>query len=123
IGGYSVILETLVTGLVHDMMAEALQPTKTRFGNKAPSREAVMAAADDMALTLASLVKSTLLDIDIGVTAYFDKLTEDRRLADEAANAKISRAVTLTGAVLKQMAEGDLTGRITADFDPEFAQI
>ncbi|MHA6689006.1 methyl-accepting chemotaxis protein [Devosia sp. A449] len=123
IGGYGVILETLVTGLVHDMMTEALQPKKGRFGKKPASSEEVLAAADDMALTLASLIKSTLLDIDIGVTAYFDKLTEDTRAADDAAKAKINRAVTLTGEVLKEMAGGDLTHRITAEFDPEFAQI
>jgi methyl-accepting chemotaxis protein len=123
IGGYGVIFETLVKGVIHDMMSEALEPKKTRFGKRAPTRDEVMASADTMANGLANLLKSTLLDIDIGVTAYFDKLTEDARAADEAAKHKISRAVALTGEVLRDMAKGDLTSRITADFDPEFAQI
>jgi methyl-accepting chemotaxis protein len=123
IGGYGVIVETLVVGVVHDLMAEALQPKPGRFGKKAASPEEIMAAADEMALILGSLIKSTLLDIDIGVSAYFDKLTEDTRAADEAAQAKITRTVSLTGDVLKDMAEGNLTRRITAEFEPEFSQI
>ena len=123
IGGYGVVLETLVKGLVHDMMTEALQPRKARFGKKAPTGEEILAAADEMALVLSSLVKSTLLDIDIGVSAYFEKLSSDAREADAAAQAKITRAVSLTGAVLKDLAEGDLTSRITADFEPEFSRI
>jgi len=123
IGGYGVIIETLIVGLVHDMMSEALKPKPGRFRDKAPSAAEVLVSADEMALTLASLLKSTLLDIDIGVSAYFEKLTADASAADAAAKAKISRAVALTGDVLKDMAEGDLSSRITAEFEPEFVQI
>ncbi len=123
IGGYGVIAETLIVGLVHDLMAEALQPKPGRFGKKAASAEQVMASADEMALVLASLFKSMLLDIDIGVSAYFDKLSEDARAAEEASRAKTARVVALTGEVLKDMAKGNLTGRINAEFEPEFSQI
>jgi len=123
IGGYGVIVETLIVGLVQDLMAEALQPKAGRFGKKAASAEEVMASANEMALVLASLIKSMLLDIDIGVSAYFDKLTEEAQAADEATRAKTARTVALTGDVLKDMAEGNLTSRITAEFEPEFNQI
>jgi methyl-accepting chemotaxis protein len=124
IGGYGVIIETLVRGLIHDVMAEALAPKAGRFGRKvAASPEQVLADADDMAGALSDVLKSMLLDIDIGVSAYFEKLTSEARAADDAAKAKINRAVSLTGEVLKDMAEGDLTSRITADFEPEFEQI
>ena len=123
IGGYGLIVESLIVGLVHDLMAEALQPRPGRFGKKPASPDEIMAAADEMALVVGSLIKSTLLDIDIGVSAYFDKLTEEARAADDAAKAKVNRAVALTGAVLKDMAQGDLTSRITEDFEPEFEQI
>ncbi|KKC35867.1 hypothetical protein WH87_14945 [Devosia epidermidihirudinis] len=124
IGGYGLIVETLMTGMIHDMMAEALQPVKGKFGRKVqPKPEAIQASADAMALALSAVLKSMLLDIDIGVSAYFDKLTEDTKAAEDAARNKISRAVSLTGDVLKDLAEGDLTSRITADFDSEFAQI
>ena len=124
IGGYGLIVETLITGLVGEIMQEILAPRRGRFGReRAPTSEEIMAGAAEMALGLADLVKSTLLDIDIGVSAYFDKLIADAHEADEAAKARISRAVSLTGTVLKDMATGDLTSRITADFEPEFSQI
>ncbi|WP_246132663.1 methyl-accepting chemotaxis protein [Devosia ginsengisoli] len=123
IGGYGIIVETLVLGLVRDVMAEALQPKAKRFGRKAVSPEEVMAATDAMGMALADVLKSMLLDIDIGVSVYFEKLTADAKAADAEAQAKINRAVTLTGAVLRDMAQGDLTTRITDDFEPEFEQI
>jgi methyl-accepting chemotaxis protein len=124
IGGYGVIMETLVRGLVHDLMAEALTPEQGRFGMAKPlSRDEVLNQADAMALALSDMLKAMLLDIDIGVSAYFEKLSTEARTSDENAKARINRAVTLTGDVLKNMAQGDLTTRITADFDPEFQQI
>ena len=124
IGGYGLVMEGLVKGLVHDMMAAALQPEKTRFGRKAPrSGEAVLADADVMAETLVALLKAIMLDIDIGVSAYFDKLSADARDAEQASRAKIQRAVAATGAVLRDVAMGDLTRRVTDALDPEFDQI
>ncbi|MGK2228196.1 methyl-accepting chemotaxis protein [uncultured Devosia sp.] len=124
IGGYGVIFETLVRGIVHDMMAEALSPKTGRFGRKIPhSPEAVLERADVVADVLSDVLKSMLLDIDIGVSAYFEKLTSEARAADDAAKAKIDRAVSLTGEVLKDLARGDLSTRITAQFEPEFEQI
>ncbi|MCS6758799.1 MAG: hypothetical protein MO852_07030 [Candidatus Devosia euplotis] len=64
-----------------------------------------------------------LLDIDIGVSTYFEKLSDEAKAADAAAKAKIIRAVDLTGEALKSLTEGDLTKRITADLEPEFDQI
>ncbi|MBU1305535.1 MAG: hypothetical protein KKF33_08445 [Alphaproteobacteria bacterium] len=82
-----------------------------------------MAAAEEMSVVLADVLKSMLLDIDIGVSAYFEKLTSEAQAADAAARQKVSRAVDLTGAVLQDLAKGDLTSRITEQFDPEFEQI
>ncbi len=124
IGGYGVIIETLVRGVVHDVMEEALKGKPGRFGRQVPtSPEAVLAAADDMGIALADVLKSMLLDIDIGVSAYFEKLTHEAKAADDAAKAKVSRAVELTGQVLQDLAQGDLTTRITEAFEPEFDQI
>ena len=124
IGGYGLIVETLVRGLVHDLMADALAPRKGRFGRSVPrSPEDVLADADRIAETLVAMLKSIMLDVDIGVSAYFDKLTSDAREADIAAQAKIEKAVTATGAVLRRVAEGDLTHRVTETLDPDFEQI
>ena len=124
IGGYGVIMETLVRGIVHDAMAAALEPRKGRFGRSVPRKaEDIMVDVDAMSEAVIAVLKSMLLDIDIGVTAYFDKLTGDAREADDAARAKIQKAVAATGAVLKDVAQGDLTSRVTEALDPEFDQI
>eukprot|EP00873_Tetraselmis_striata_P031570 jgi/Tetstr1/451834/TSEL_038870.t1 len=124
IGGYGLIMETLVRGLVHDTMAAALEPEKGRFGRSVPrTAEAVLADADAMADMLVAVLKSMLLDVDIGVSAYFDKLTADAREADDAARAKIDKAVAATGAVLRDVAQGNLTSRVTEALDLEFDQI
>ena len=124
IGGYGVIAETLVQGLIEEMMQAALEPKRGRFGNKLPPNpEEVMEASRAMGQVLSDVLKSMLLDIDIGVSAYFEKLTSEARIADETSRQKVSRAVELTGAVLQDLARGDLTSRITEDFDPEFEQI
>ena len=124
IGGYGVIIDTIIRGLVHDMMTEALRPEKKRFGRPAPrSSEAVLADADAMAGVLVAVLKAMLVDVDIGVTAYFEKLTADAHDAEQAAQAKIEKAVAATGAVLRKVAAGDLTCRVTEALEPEFDQI
>jgi methyl-accepting chemotaxis protein len=124
IGGYGVIMETLIRGMVHDAMTEALKPVRNRFGRPvAREPEAILADVDAMSEAVVAVLKSMLLDIDIGVTAYFDKLTSDAREADDAAREKIQTAVQATGNVLKAMAAGDLTTRVTEALDPEFDQI
>jgi len=124
IGGYGLIMETLVKGVVRDVMAEALTPKRGRFGRPARlDAGEVSAAAEHLAGALADIFKSTLLDIDIGVTAYFDKLTAEAAEAQASNAAKIKTAVDATGAVLQDLAMGDLTSRITAEFDPAFQQI
>ena len=123
IGGYGVIMETLVLGVVHDLMSEALTPARKGFGRQAIDHQAALEKADAMAGALVAVFKSILLDIDIGVSAYFDKLSADARAADDAARARIEKAVSAAGAVLKEMAQGDLTGRVTETLDAEFESI
>ncbi|ODT70181.1 MAG: hypothetical protein ABS75_13810 [Pelagibacterium sp. SCN 63-23] len=124
IGGYGLIMETLVKGMVHDMMEQATQPEKGRFGRMVPrDGAAVLADADVMAETLVAMLKAIMLDIDIGVSAYFDKISADAREVEEGSRAKIQKAVAATGAVLRNVAAGDLTSRLTESLDPEFEQI
>ncbi|GEM_PF-617883 len=124
IGGYGLIMETLVKGVIHDVMAEATRPQKTRFGRSVPRKgEDVLADADAMAETVVTLLKAIMLDIDIGVSAYFDKLSADAHAADEASRAEVQKAVDATGSVLRDVAMGDLTSRVTDDLAPQFEQI
>ena len=124
IGGYSLIVETLVTGIIRDYMAEALTPVKGAFGRSVMrDPKDIMADVEAMTGSLVSVLKAIMLDIDIGVSAYFEKLAEDTQKADAAAKAKIEAAVSATGAVLQDVARGDLTTRVTAVLEPEFDQI
>ncbi|WP_108397604.1 globin-coupled sensor protein [Devosia submarina] len=124
IGGYGLVVGTLVRGLVQEMMAEALAPQPGRFGrSKQPSAEDVLADAEVMGQTLADVLKSMLLDVDIAVSAYFAKLTEEAKADEEASRMRIDHAVRHTGDVLTRLAQGDLTARVTAEFSPEFEQI
>ncbi|SFV37139.1 methyl-accepting chemotaxis protein [Devosia crocina] len=124
IGGYSLIVETLVTGIITDYMSEALAPKKGRFGRSVPpDPAAVMQDVAAMSAALVSVLKAIMLDIDIGVSAYFGKLTQDAQDSEAAARDKIRAAVSATGAVLQDVARGDLTTRVTEALDPEFDQI
>ncbi|KKB85287.1 hypothetical protein VW29_06965 [Devosia limi DSM 17137] len=124
IGGYGIILETLLAGVVHDFMADVLVQKSAMFGRKAPLDPVhVLAEADALGAALADVVKSMLLDIDIGVSTYFEKLAAEAAEQQAEAAAKITRAVELTGEVLKDLSKGDLTNRISAEFEPEFEQI
>ena len=124
IGGYGLILETLIAGLLRDGLAAALAPRPGRFGRPRPrDPAAVLADAGDMAAVVSALVKAMLLDVDIGVSAYFAKLNEEARDAEMAAQAKIQRAVEAIGAVLQRMAQGDLTARVEEELGAEFDSI
>ena len=46
IGGYGLIMETLVKGMVHDMMEQATQPEKGRFGRMVPRDGAAVLELD-----------------------------------------------------------------------------
>ncbi|WP_417310287.1 methyl-accepting chemotaxis protein [Devosia sp.] len=120
IGGYGVIVEGLVKGVLSELCAE--QPkakSKGLFSRAEPQR----INEDELAAAMSAMFKAVLVDVDMAVTVYFDKLTADAAERDRLAKAKVERTVELTGAALQRLADGDLTGRITEDFEPEFQQI
>ncbi len=124
IGGYGLIVETLIQGVMRDYMAEMLVPEKQSFGRSKPrSPEAVLAEIDLLSASLVQMIKAMMVDIDMAVTVYFDKLTEENAEKERIAAAKTERTVELTGQVLRKLAEGDLRSRIEDAFEPEFQQI
>ena len=120
IGGYGLIVENVVKGVVADMMAEWSATQRGGLFAKAPETADV---ADKIGRALAATMKAVMIDIDMAVTVYFDKLTEEAAERDREAKARVERAVESTGDVLRALAQGDLSRRITAAFDPEFQQI
>jgi len=124
IGGYGLIVETLLKGLAHDFMADRLKAAPRGFGFRR-GLEPDQVTADVEALTgiMVDVVKSVMVDIDHAVTTYFDKMTADAAAEAQANADKILHAVTAAGDVLKQLSAGDLTHRISADFDPSLERI
>ncbi len=117
IGGYGLIVQGLIKGLMEDF--EAKQPQrKGLFAGKTetPDYEALGDA-------LTAMFKAVLLDIDLAVSVYFEKLTEEAAERDRKSKADVERTVALTGETLRRLSEGDLTARITETYLPEFAQI
>ena len=120
IGGYGVIVDGLVKGVLSELFAA--QPAtkgKSMFSRAVPER----INEDELAAALSAMFKAVLVDVDMAVSIYFDKLTNDAADRDRAASAKVARTVELTGAALQRLADGDLTGRITEPFEAEFQQI
>jgi len=117
IGGYARIIEHLIVGVVGDLLAADEAP-RGLFGRKpaGPDASAVSGAINAM-------IKAVLVDMDIAVSIYFQRLTEEAAARDRAAAERIERAVSLTGEALGSLASGDLTARIDAEFDPAFQQI
>ncbi|HEY9013340.1 MAG TPA: methyl-accepting chemotaxis protein [Devosia sp.] len=124
LGGYALIAETLVRGVVSDLLSERIAHRPSGigalFGATGPDVTSIAAELGD---GLAALFKAVMLDVDIAVSAYFDRMTEMTAAQQKVAADKIARTVSLTGLALKALAQGDLTGRITEPFDPEFQQI
>ncbi|RYE08402.1 MAG: hypothetical protein EOP22_13580 [Hyphomicrobiales bacterium] len=121
IGGYGLIAETIIKGLISDFFeAQAAKP-RGMFARRDEQAERQEIA--EFGESVAALVKSILVDVDIAVTTYFDRLTAEAAAQQKASSDKIALAVTSVGDVLRQVAEGDLTARVTADLDPELEQI
>jgi len=124
IGGYGVIVETVLRGVAHDFMRDRL-PQKTGLfsGAKRAETEKILADTDALSAALADVVKAVLVDIDHAVTVYFNKLTADAAELAQTNADRVMHAVTATGAALQKLSEGDLRERITAEFDPSLEQL
>ena len=123
IGGYALIVETMLKGVIADYIAQH-QQTKPQglFGRQGqPGLDSKSVA--ELSEGLAALIKAVMVDVDIAVTTYFDKLTAEAAEAQRQSAAKIEHAVTETGKALNALASGDLTSRISAQFDPALQQL
>lgn len=120
IGGYGLIVENVMKGVVKDMLAEWSAGQKGGLFAKAPDTAEI---GEKIGRALAATMKAVMIDIDMAVTVYFEKLTEEAAERDRESKARVERAVDSTGEILRALAQGNLSRRITEDFDPEFQQI
>ena len=66
IGGYSLIVETLMTGIITDYMKTALIPTKGAFGRSVPrDPKEIMKDVEVLTGSLVSVLKAILLDLSL----------------------------------------------------------
>jgi methyl-accepting chemotaxis protein len=118
IGGYGLIIEGLIKGVMQDLIEQQVAGQPRTLFSKPPKID-----SDAITDVMTAMMKAVLVDVDMAVTVYFDKLTEEAAERDRAAKAEIERTVALTGAALQRLAQGDLTTRVTDQFAPEFEQI
>ena len=112
IGGYALVAEQLVQTLVRENRPGLFD----RSGRK----------NEELAASIAVLVKAIFLDMDLAICIYLEELEAQRRKA-EAERAEAARnqkaALDALTASLKRLAAGDLRTRFTADVANEFEQL
>ncbi len=113
IGGYSLIIEHLVSAIVNEVWPKSL----LRRGK---------ADANKIGAALGSLVKAALIDMDFAVSVYLDEEAATRaKLAAERERAAQDQrhAVERLASALARLAEKDLTCQIADDLPEAFRQL
>lgn len=120
IGGYALLLEHLVIGLVEDVWAR-LPVEKGVFAWRRDSRAQLR---DDLVNQLGALLKIALLDIDFSISVYLDAAEQARlRSEAEALAGERSRIIQTVGEAMRQVALGNLTYRMPDELPAEYNQL
>jgi methyl-accepting chemotaxis protein len=111
IGGYAIILDHLIKGIVSELWPKGLMG---RGGS----------GAADAGEALASLIKAVMLDMDFAISVYMDA-AEEARLKGEAEAQEKERALVANsiGAGLAKLAAKDLTFRMTNDMPEAYRKL
>lgn len=100
VGGYGLLLETLVKGVLHDFLAEKFSGT-TLGMRKTYSAKQILAEVDTVSSALTAMLKAVMIDIDIAVTTYFEKT-----------NAETVELNKQVGRVVSAAQAGDFKSRV-----------
>lgn len=102
IGGYALVVEYLVRGLVERELTDQKEGLFRRKGNPG--------ASERLGEKIAALMKAAMLDMELAISVYLERLDARRREAEEQQAEALERmAVALRG-----LAEGDLAVRVDA---------
>ena len=101
LGGYGLILETLVSGVLRDGLSDRLAG-RGILGERRYSRQEVLVEVEAVGEVLGALVKAVLVDIDIATSRYFEKT-----------NAETSALNQQIAAVVGAAQAGDFGGRVS----------
>ncbi|MBC7281165.1 globin-coupled sensor protein [Hoeflea sp.] len=110
IGGYALILEELITNIIHTEV--------TGFGVGKKARKTSQGVT--------AVVKAALIDMDYAISVYLDELSEQRAKAEaEQAQSKAEqeKALRALDRALAGLSEGDLGSTISEPLAPDFDQL
>ena len=111
IGGYGLILEQLVRGVLRDNW-----PESGLFSGKKKS-------ADETADILSSLIKAVMLDMDLSISVYMEQAEEQQRRIRQEAVDNMERTVTCLTEAVGHLAGKDLTHRINDELPNGYASL
>ncbi|MGP8231958.1 MAG: methyl-accepting chemotaxis protein [Methylovirgula sp.] len=111
IGGYALVVEALIGKIVEERLA------KRGFNLKPPP-------VQQIAAELSALVKATLLDMDLAISAYLTAAEAARKRAEAAVLSQERNNVSgSVGKAMSSLADGDLTYRLADDIPAEYQQL
>lgn len=120
IGGYGLIIETIIKGAISDWMVEELPRMRKR------KPQEILAETDAMAAGLAALMKAVMVDIDLAVSTYIARQQAEIE-ANRAEAEKLARVqkhvLDATGEALGRLATGEVAVRIEEPFEGEFDKL
>lgn len=120
IGGYALLLEHLIVGLVEDAWVH-LDDDKGFF---ARSDRKSASKRDALVNQLVALLKIALLDIDFSISVYLDAAEKARVQSEaEALAGERARIIATVGEAMKQVADGNLTYRMPDELPSEYNQL
>ncbi len=107
IGGYSMIVESIVKAVIEKHLDGFLYKKK----------------AKDITLDITSVMKATFIDMDYGISVYLEALQEARDKSEAERRALADQqdhAMEAIESSLSRLAKGDLTAKITDELAPQF---
>lgn len=111
IGGYSLIAEQLVRGVLADVW-----PSAGPFSRHKHS-------ADEAATLVSCLLKAILLDMDLSISVYVEEAEAARRREEQKAMDAMSSTVAVFTAAIEQLANRNLAYRINDELPDGYEQL
>lgn len=115
IGGYALIVEKLISGIV-----DASWPRMALFGHTLPRQS--------VSHVLGTLMKSALLDMDFVISVYLEDVAKNARLeaerkAEDAVARERELVVNTIGSAIQQLATGNVGYRISEELPEAYASL
>ncbi|MGE4483365.1 methyl-accepting chemotaxis protein [Acidocella sp.] len=111
IGGYNIVLGHLLTALL-----EARWPESRLAKNRNQIRHQAIEEA-------VSITKVVMLDMDMAISAYLDKLDQEKQAAEARLRESAEAVGNAMGPAMAALASGNLTHRIGDVLPPEYAKL